>query len=390
MNYRALVAICAVGFFLRLIYLAVSGSQPLFPDELRFLEEGHSLVTGLGLQADGKLGHDMPLTGLVIAGTLFISGESVFAVKLVMVVISTLTIAVVALLCFEISKENRSALLAAAICSIYPFFIFYSARILSETIFLFFMTLFFWALIQKSIGVAWQGALAGLMHLTRPIFLYFFPIIWAWQYSFQRVPIQKIAFGILIMTLVVSPWIVRNYVVFGEIVIGTASSGHILWEGNNPWNTTGGVSGTFEDTQSWLDVVPGGKSELAEDQWKKSEAIAFIKKEPTHFLKNGLLKLKRFWSLWPNSRDHQHWLYRLVSVLSFGPVLLLSMVGAVVLKKHRKEVILILATVGYLSALHALILGSIRYRLPLEPLLIVLASITLVNLWGRYSPGKGQ
>ena len=389
MNHRALFAICAAGFVLRLIYLAVSGSQSLFPDELRFLEEGYSLVKGLGLQADGKLGHDMPLTGLVIAASLFLSGESVFAVKLVMVVISTLTIAVVARLCFEISKQNRSALIAAAICSIYPFFIFYSARILSETIFLFFMTLFFWALIRQSGGAAWQGALAGLMHLTRPVFLYFLPIIWVWQYFFQRLPIKNIAFGIVIMTLVISPWIVRNYVVFGEIVIGTASSGHILWEGNNPWNTTGGVSGTFDDTQTWLDVVPGGMSELAEDQWKKSEAIAFIKEEPTQFLKNGFLKLKRFWSLWPNSGDHQHWLYKLVSVLSFGSVLLLSVVGAVVLKKHRKEVILICAAVGYLTALHALILGSIRYRLPLEPLLIVLASITLVNLWGRYSPGKG-
>ena len=136
-------------------------------------------------------------------------------------------------------------------------------------------------------------------------------------------------------------------------------------------------------------MVPGGMSELAEDEWKKSEAIAFIKEEPTQFLKNGLLKLKRFWSLWPNTSEYQHWRYKIVSILSFGSVLLLSIVGAVVLKKHRKEVMLILATVGYLSALHALILGSIRYRLPLEPLLIVLASITLANLWGRYTLAKG-
>jgi hypothetical protein len=35
--------------------------------------------------------------------------------------------------------------------------------------------------------------------------------------------------------------------------------------------------------------------------------------------------------------------------------------------------------------LHVVTLGSIRYRLPLEPIMIVIASMTLINLYKRYN-----
>jgi len=382
-NLRAVLGLCALGFLLRLTYSLATGSDALFPDELRFLEEGESLLSGMGLQADGKYGHDMPMTGLVVAAGLYISGGSIMGVKLIMATLSTVTIFLVARLCFSICQDNRATLLAAFICAIYPFFIFYSARVLSETVFLFFMMLFFWLLFDKSKSPLSRGVAAGLMHLTKPIFFYFFPLIWIWQYLVQKVSFKRVLVGALTTLVVVSPWVIRNYLIFDDLVVNTTGSGHILWEGNNPWNKTGGVSGTFEDPDAWLAVVPEGLSELEEDKWKKTEAVVFIKNNPSEFVENGFRKLKRFWSLWPNSKDYQHWTYKLISVSSFGPVLLLAFIGGILLKQHRKEVLLMLGAVAYLSALHAVILGSTRYRLPLEPLLIVVASMTLAHFWGK-------
>jgi len=327
MSKKILVGICVFGLFLRLGYVFFVGADPIFPDEYRFLEEAESILAGTGLQANGRYGHDMPLTALLIAGVLFISGGSTLAVKIFFGFLSTITIFLVGRFAFVLSRDNQSAMLAAGICAVYPFFIFYSSLILSETIFLFLFVLFLSLLFDKDSSGISQGISAGLVHLTKPIFFYFFPVIWLWQYFFQKIPARRIVIIALIMGVVVSPWAIRNFLIFDELVINTASSGHILWEGNNPWNDTGGVSGSFQNSDAWLNVVPDGLTELEEDQWKKNQAITFVTGNPVVFMENGIRKFLRLWSLWPNSVDHQSWIYKAISLLSFGPILLFSLIG---------------------------------------------------------------
>jgi hypothetical protein len=385
MSKKILVGICVFGLFLRLGYVFFVGADPIFPDEYRFLEEAESILAGTGLQANGRYGHDMPLTALLIAGVLFISGGSALAVKIFFGFLSTITIFLVGRFAFVLSRDNQSAMLAAGICAVYPFFIFYSSLILSETLFLFVFILFLSLLFDKDSSGVSQGIWAGLMHLTKPIFFYFFPVIWLWQYFFQKMPVRKIFTIALIMGILVSPWAIRNFLIFDELVINTASSGHILWEGNNPWNDTGGVSGTFQNSDAWLNVVPDGLTELDEDQWKKDQAFAFISGNPTIFVENGVRKFVRLWSLWPNSVAHQSWIYKAISLFSFGPILFFSLIGVWVLKENRRDIALMVGLVGYITLLHVVTLGSIRYRLPLEPIMIVIASMTLINLYKRYN-----
>jgi len=91
------------------------------------------------------------------------------------------------------------------------------------------------------------------------------------------------------------------------------------------------------------------------------------------------------WSLWPNSVDYQSWIYKAISIFSFGPILLLSLIGVWVLKENRRDIALMVGLVGYITLLHVVTLGSIRYRLPLEPIMIVTASMALINLYKRYN-----
>ncbi|XXK21839.1 ArnT family glycosyltransferase [Arenicellales bacterium nBUS_48] len=388
MNKKILLGICVFGLFLRLGYIFFVGADPVFPDEYRFLEEAESILVGTGLQANGHYGHDMPLTALLVAGVLFISSGSAFAVKIFFGFLSTITIFLVGRFAFVLSKDNQSAILAAGICAVYPFFIFYSSLILSETLFLFLFVLFLCLLFDEDSSGVRQGISAGLMHLTKPIFFYFFPVIWLWQYFFQKIPVRKILTIALVTGLVVSPWVIRNFLVFDELVINTASSGHILWEGNNPWNNTGGVSGTFQNPDAWLNVVPDGLTELEEDQWKENQAINFVKRNPVVFVENGIRKFLRLWSLWPNSAEHQSWIFKAISILSFGPMLLFSLIGVWALKENRREIALMVGLVGYITLLHVVTLGSIRYRLPLESIMIVIASMTLKNFYKRYNQNK--
>ena len=115
MSKKILVGICVFGLFLRLGYVFFVGADPIFPDEYRFLEEAESILAGTGLQANGHYGHDMPLTALLIAGVLFISGGSALAVKIFFGFLSTITIFLVGRFTFVLSKDNKYAILAASI-----------------------------------------------------------------------------------------------------------------------------------------------------------------------------------------------------------------------------------------------------------------------------------
>ena len=72
--------------------------------------------------------------------------------------------------------------------------------------------------------------------------------------------------------------------------------------------------------------------------------------------------------------------YSVVSALSFGPVLLLAMICA--LRRWRQWRLLapLYLIVGYFTFVHVVTIASLRYRLPIEPLLIILAAEPLAAL----------
>jgi hypothetical protein len=129
-----------------------------------------------------------------------------------------------------------------------------------------------------------------------------------------------------------------------------------------------------------LEERPDGLSELESEKWERDRAIEHIRSEPARFIVVGLRKFLRFWNLWPNAPEFSGGLYRWISLLSFGPVLVLSLLSIPLLRGMRRKTLLIWSFAGYYSLLHMITLGSLRYRLPLEPLLLALAAATLAHI----------
>jgi hypothetical protein len=63
-----------------------------------------------------------------------------------------------------------------------------------------------------------------------------------------------------------------------------------------------------------------------------------------------------------------------VSALTVGPVLALALLCAVRRWRQWRMLAPIYLIVGYFTLVHVVTIASLRYRLPLEPLLIVLAA----------------
>ena len=87
-------------------------------------------------------------------------------------------------------------------------------------------------------------------------------------------------------------------------------------------------------------------------------------------------KFVRFWNIWPNTNEYSGLTYRLISILSYGIVLLLSIFyiysfGKTLLVPTLPLWLIII----YIMSISLITISSIRYRFPVEPILIMFASL---------------
>ena len=379
-----LIGALVAAWGLRAGWLVIRGPELTFPDEERFWCEALSWVNGGPVGCGPNIAHDMPLTALLAGVVVHITGPSLWAAKLVTVSLSALTLVPCALIAWCLTGKRIAVLFAAYGFAIYPFSIYYSALLLSETAFLLFVTstmLIVTALCTQpqTLGTpmqraAWGIALGlalGLGHLTRPTLMYFVPILLLWIPLAGRrswwVPIIAVVCAVSLII----PWLTRNHEAFDRIVPGTLGVGQVLLEGNTPLNSTGGV---LAPNAGYLRDMPPGLNEIERDDWKRTRALGHIRAAPQRFLDLAWRKALRLWNIVPNAAQFRTPLYRWISMLSVAPVLVLAALFPVLCPSSWRLWVPMLLLVGYVTAVHMVTIGSIRYRLPLEPTLLALAA----------------
>ncbi|MGE4296687.1 MAG: glycosyltransferase family 39 protein [Desulfovibrionaceae bacterium] len=388
MSRTAVLSLCvAAGFALRAAYILLCNTGIAFPDEDRYWAQALSVAQGDGVTYNGEWAHDMPLTAMLFGAVVWLAGPNMLAVKLANALVGALTALPVALLAESLYPARRTLVLAGAATAAYPFLVYNASLLMTDALFALLVAALFCALAAPrrphagsgmGRGVA-QGVVAGLAYLTRPTTLFFMPCIWAWNLLADKARLRAVCVAALLFCACCAAWGLRNHAVLGSFLLTTSGSGHALYEGNNPWNKDGGVS---DLSWGWLDEMPQGLGELEASAWKKARGEAWITDHPGAFARLAWKKFLRFWSLWPNAAGYDRGVYLWASLLSFGPVLALALASLWVLRDRLRRTALIWLFMGYYTALHMVIIGSIRYRLPLEPLLIALAAATLARLTG--------
>src|SRR6185312_8913411 len=143
---------------------------------------------------------------------------------------------------------------------------------------------------------------------------------------------------------------------------------------------SGGVSDVTQDFTEFEKIA----DPIARDRAYRDAAIRYISEDPVRFIKLAELKFMRFWRPWPFAEDYRTPLYVLGSVISFLPVLMLAIIYFVFFARERfTKIVPLAAFIGYLTLVHLVMVGSIRYRLPLEPFLIVFATAAFVQIVRR-------
>jgi hypothetical protein len=163
-------------------------------------------------------------------------------------------------------------------------------------------------------------------------------------------------------------------------------SGVALLSGNSPSNQSGGIDKNLQATMAPFSEIA---DPVDRDKSMRRAALNYIKEDPGRFLIQAAKRFHRFWSPWPQTEEYSRPLYKLISFCSFIPVLLLALAFVVLYgRTHLRRIAPLLLFIVYLNSLHLVFPASLRYRLPVEPFLIILASAGAIHLVDRWSPKK--
>lgn len=181
----------------------------------------------------------------------------------------------------------RVGVVAAALAAVFPNQIFYTAAILSETLFNFLLVASLAILVWRRSDqlrmhhVLLAGLVLGLAALTRPIALFVVPfaaLAWWLCHTGWRTALRHALVLGLGVVIVLVPWAIRNWVRLDEPVAIATSTGDNLCIGHNPEAT-----GAFQLTEHCHEGVPlrfSTAAELERDETLRSRALEYVLDHP--------------------------------------------------------------------------------------------------------------
>ena len=376
-----LIAILVAAFALRAFAAAIVPDQSaVLGDAVVYREVGKSLW------ANGQMNalYFMPLYPALVA----VVGPG-WPQLLIDMALSTVLVWLIYELTDAIFASKRAAVLAATIAAVYPYFIFYSIVGLTETLFMVLLLAAYLCWYRNAYIAASVFSVLGI--LTRPVLDPLAPLLLLYFAIAIRGLSIKAAMKYLaiyagIYCVLMAPWWLHNYKAYHTFVRLNLGSGVALLSGNSPSNQTGGIDNKLEAT-----MAPFGEiaDPVARDKAMQRAALNYIKEDPSRFLVQAAKRFQRFWSPWPQTEEYSRPLYKLISFCSFIPVLLLALVFVVLYgRTYFWRIAPLLLFIVYLNSLHLVFPASLRYRLPVEPSLIVLAAAGAVHLADRWSQKK--
>jgi len=326
---------------------------------------------------------------------------------------------------------------------LYPAFIYMPTRIQAvgwSTTFLPLFLLGFVGLHERPRRLGW-AALAGLARgigiLGEPILAAPFGTCWLWLawrscrptpgVGEARAPslsrrLRGAAVVLAVSAAVVSPWLVRNVAVHGQLTFVKSSFWYVFWQGNHQ-----GASGTdklrvspeIRDRLAWqpgvgreteallnsarkeavsvdtsltqedLDQLFAYSTEAERMDWFGDRIREELGRDPLHYTRISLRRLGML--VWFDDTNPRSFVlpYRLPYLL----LALLALVGLALMVRSRPlpaGFVYWFVSLGSLFLVHSLIITSARFRLPMEALYVLPAALALSRMSALLPPSRSS
>lgn len=347
----------------------------------------------------------MPGVPLLLAVTIKVGGAHLWVARCAMALCGTAACGAVYWL-GKLLVDERVACWAALLAAVSPSFIGFSTEVLSEIPFGLTLSLSLACLYQvarrqnesidaeansATLSARWRwafvaGASVAIATYMRPTWLLVAPMFVVW--SLRSLPSLvrngralrlRLIDGALVMlgcALLLLPWTIRNYPLADQHIVPTTLwVGPSLYDGLHPQATGDSNMQFFEDDQ----LLQRGHSEYQMDHEYRRRAWAYAREHPGRVIELAFIKLGRSLNPWPNAVQFRKlWLSWPIG----GFTVLIMSLAVIEIWYSRNKLLLVMICLGplvYFAAIHALFVGSVRYRLPAEYPLLVLSSAGLVR-----------
>ena len=411
---RLLLALLLLSLVVRVGVVLVSQDYVPENDAADYHRHALSIAAGNGypeslLVDGGPSAARTPAYPYFLGAVYAVTGDSVTAGRLANAVLGVLIVLLVYLVANRLWGE-RVALVSAAIAAIFPPFVFLASSLLSDALGLVFAMLALLALLnyQSSGGrvrdAVLAGAAGGMVALTRGNGLLIVLLVVAAVLLSSRRPVRRAltatAASVLAAVLVIVPWTIRNAAEFDRFVLVSTHSAALAGTYNERARTSEEHTGAYHPISALpeLDDV-FSRPDLNEAEAEailRRRAVDYARDHPGYVLEASALNTLRLFEVIPQ-RDRfavgqamERGLGNGVKADMMRPSALilgaLALAGLVLLLTRSVRpippwfvwltpLVVVLATVP--------VDGRPRYRLFVDPFLIMLAALALVWLRDR-------
>ncbi len=284
---------------------------------------------------------------------------------------------------------ERVGLWAAGLSAVYLYFIYYSAALMTEifTIVAVVWSLVLWlALAERPTWPRWLalGALIGLAALLRQVTLLVVPVLALWLLWRRREArtLAGLALAALVALVALLPVTLRNWRTYHRLVLVNTNSGFAFFWANHPIHGTDFQDILPDDGPAYQDLIPPELRHL--DEAALNDALMargwqFVRQDPARYFLLSASRLEDYFKFWPSAESSR--MSNLARTLSFG-LLLPLMLGGLYLSRERWRACLPLYLfAGTYVMIHLLSWALIRYRLPVDAVLLVFAGLACERLF---------
>ncbi|HEX8523457.1 MAG TPA: glycosyltransferase family 39 protein [Tepidisphaeraceae bacterium] len=380
---RWLLAILLLALILRLAWSltrpTTESSLSALPDQREYLACARNLIHEHTLYFVDPRFNDPVYAFRTPGYPLFVAacGARLTTVRIAQSLLDTLT-ALGAYLLARRWLTPRACLFASAMCALNPFLFYFTGLILTEILFTSLLTWGLVLLVTRN-GRYWiaGAAVLALSVLVRPGAIAL-PVVLSLLAAianrhhprpYHRWPLPVGATTLALTLLVLLPWSFRNYRVVGQWVWTSTNAGFTAFDGFNR-DATGASDQRFVENMPQLRSM----NEVSRSEYLAAAAKEFMRSSPGACARLMLVKLGRTWSPAPLSADFARPLYVAVALAFSLPVYFLILLGLAKGNLPISAKLFLLATAIYLSVGAMLSVGSLRYRIPAEAPLAVLAA----------------
>lgn len=413
------IGLAALAFVLCIAAIYATGRDYAdFADSIDYVTAARMLVENGSYPAVGGLNFfRAPLFPLFMAGVWSITGESVFAVKIVQAVLHAVTTLMIFRTAKLLTGQTLVASLAGLLFAVNPFFIYQAAAIQTEALHTFFVTLALLLFVKMVISderfdlktAAAAGVAFGLAALCKNSALGVCIVLAVAMFALyfrRKNSLAAAALMIVGMFAAILPWTFYNLKTRGEFILINDASGFVAWIGNHPANLRiyEGEFASREETQQYQDHL--GKTLAAEQiaEWERTvgysglsfkqreslwreKAIENAKAEPGITARLIGWKLLAYWRPWL-SADIYSTKGTVLSAVLLVPLFVFGFAGMIIASRRprtKKVVILYVILLLFVTAVHAALVSTMRLRLPYaDPFLTIFAAIAIVAVLARF------